>query len=132
MGEGFVVPWRALQHDYRGSSRQLQKRKQRFLTQGDPLQAFLAKLESVRLGPLQELEASLTEAQGLHVAALSATTARAEKDVRASVSFCQLVPSSVLQFSTASALRMQALLKAEACAERASAAASRPSANHWN
>ncbi|CAE7214474.1 SYP124 [Symbiodinium microadriaticum] len=65
---------------------------------GDPLQAFLAKLESVRLGPLQELEGSLAEAQTLHLAALSATTAKGEKD---------------------------ALLKAEACAERASAAASR-------
>jgi len=55
-------------------------------------------LESVRLGPLQELEGSLAEAQTLHLAALSATTAKGEKD---------------------------ALLKAEACAERASAAASR-------
>jgi len=66
--------------------------------QRDSLQAFLAKLESVRRDPLHELEALLLEAKAVHLHALQATTARAEKE---------------------------ALHRAESCAERASAAAAR-------
>lgn len=62
------------------------------------LQAFLARLDEIRRGPLHELEAQLLEARALHPHALSATTARAEQE---------------------------ALGRAEACAERASSAASR-------
>lgn len=66
----------------------------------DPLVAFLAKLETVRKGPLSELEGALTDAAATHKAALRATTASAEK---------------------------QALLQAEAEAARASEAAARTS-----
>ncbi|CAJ1402360.1 unnamed protein product [Effrenium voratum] len=64
----------------------------------EPLHGFLAKLERVRRGPLRELEGTLAEAEELHSGALQATTAKEEK---------------------------KALLKAEACAARASTAASR-------
>ena len=47
----------------------------------DPLVGFLAKLENVRKGPLSELEGALVDAAATHKAALTATTASAEKQV---------------------------------------------------
>lgn len=62
------------------------------------LQAFLSQLDSIRQGPLHELESERLEAQALHALALRATTARQERD---------------------------ALARAESCAQRTTAAASR-------